>query len=134
MFQSFLLDHKKLKSSYKQLQGQLKSNEDAHKAALEKEKTEVARLQQEFERVQHEKSEMEKTLKQRDEETLKQKELLDQIESRATSAEQELAALQVKCDRWLATVTRINSEMDSEFPSAFLLIRFVSADIRNMPI
>ena len=127
------MDHKKLKSSYKQLQGQLKSNEDAHNAALQTEKTEVSRLQKELEQAQNEKSRMEQLLKQRDEAAAKQKELLDQSEARASSVQQELDALKAKCDRWLATVTRVNHEMESEFPISFFLACFVSADTRNMP-
>ena len=129
MFQKLLLDHNKLKSFYKQLQDEMRRKDTAHNDALEKEKSEVSRLQKELDRVQKEKSRMEQTLKQRDEQTQKQQELLGQTESRYTSAQQELDALKAKCDRWLATVTRINNEMDSEFPSTFLFICFASADI-----
>ena len=132
MFRKLLLDHKKLKSSFKQLQEEMKNKENAHNAALQKEKTEVARLQQELERVQNEKSEMERALKQREEDVLKHKELLDQTEARATSAQQELDALKAKCNRWLAELTRINHEMDSKFLLSFLLISFVSTDISHM--
>ena len=111
----------------------MRHKDNAHNDAIEKEKSEVSRLQKELEQVQQEKSRMEETLKQRDEQTQKQQELLGQTESRATSAEQQLAALQVKCDRWLATVTRINHEMESEFLISFLLTCFVSASIKNIP-
>ena len=58
---------------------------------------------------------MERALTQREEDALKHKELLDQTEVRATSAQQELDALKAKCDSWLAELTRINNEMDSNF-------------------
>ena len=65
---------------------------------------------------------------------MKQKELLDQTEARATSVQQELDALKAKCDSWLAKLTRINNEMDSEFPLFFLFTSFASTDIRDMPV
>jgi hypothetical protein len=72
--------------------------------------------------------------KHQEEDALKQKELLEQTEVRATSAQQELDALKAKCNSWLAELTRINSEMDSEFPLSFLFISFASTDIRYMPV
>ena len=129
VFRSLLLDHKKLKSSYKQLQDEVRHKDNAHNDALEKEKSEVSRLQKELEQVQKEKSQLEQILKERDEQTQKQQELLGLTESRYTSAQQELDALKAKCDRWLATVTRIKNEMDSEFPLTFLFICLTPADI-----
>ena len=70
--------------------------------------------------------------KQREEDALKHKELLDQAEARATSSQQELDAFKSKCDIWLAELTRINGEMDSKSPLSFLFISFASADIRYM--
>jgi chromosome segregation ATPase len=124
VFRRLLLEHKKLRGSHQQLQDEMRRKDNAHNEALEKEKTEVSRLQQELQRVQDEKSGMELAIKQRDEQGQKQQELLDQTETRATSAEQALATLQAKCDRWLATLTRINNDMDSKFPLAFLFICF----------
>ena len=134
MFRKLLLDHKKLKSSYKQLQEELKNKDGAQNVALQKERDEVSRLQKELEQVQTQKSEMERALKQQEEDALKHKELLGQTEVRATSAQHELDALKAKCDSWLAELTRINSEMDSKFPLSFLFISFASTDTGNMPV
>ena len=94
----------------------------------------MSRLQKELELVQNQKSEVEKALKQQEEDASKHKEVLDQTEIRATSAQQELDALKAKCDIWLAELTRINHEMDSKFPLSFLFISFASTDIRYMPV
>ena len=138
MFHKLLLEHKKLKNAYKQLQEGLKNQNDAHNVVLQKERDEVSRLQKELERVQNQKSELERVAveekKQRAEDALKHKELLNQTEVCATSAQQELDALKAKCNSWLAELTQINSEMDSKFPLSFLFISFASTDIRYMPV
>jgi len=134
VFKKLLLEHRKLRNSHKQLQEVMKKRDDAHNAALKKEKDEVSRLQKELEEVQNQKSEMERSLKQREEDAQKHKELLDQTEVRATSAQQELDALKAKCDIWLTELTRINNEMDNKFPLSFLFISFASTDIRHMSV
>ena len=76
---------------------------------------------------------MKKALLQREEATQKHKELLDQTEVRATSAQEELNALKAKCDAWLAELTRLNNQMDSKFPLSFFLISFAPTGISHMP-
>ena len=138
MFKKLLLEHRKLQNSHKQLQEELKKRDDAHNAALKKEKDEVSRLQKELEAVQNQKVETEKAAaaekKQREHDAQKHKELLTQTEGRVTSAQEELDALKAKCDGWLKELTRINNEMDSKFPLSFLFISFASTDIRFMPV
>ena len=138
MFKKLLLEHRKLRNSPKQMQEVMKKRDDAHNAALKKEKDEVSRLQKELEEVQNQKAETEKAAavekKQREEDAQKQKELLDQTEVRATSAQQELDALKAKCDIWLAELTRINHEMDSKFPLSFLFVSIACTDIKYMPV
>ena len=120
MFKKLLLEHRKLRNSHKQLQEVMKKHDDAHKAALKKEKDEVSRLQKELEAIQNKKAETEKAFatekKQLEEDAAKQKELLTQTEGRVTSAQKELDTLKAKCDTWVCELARLNKEMDSKFP------------------
>ena len=94
----------------------------------------MSRLQKELARVQGEKTDIEKALMQREEAVQKHKEILEETEVRATSAQEELDALKAKCDIWLAELTRINHEMDSKFPLPFLLVSIACTDIKYMPV
>ena len=134
MFKKLLLEHRKLRNSHKQLQDVLKNKDAAHATALHKERGEVSRLQKELARVQGEKTDIEKALMQREEAAQKHKEILEETEVRATSAQEELDALKAKCDIWLAELTRINHEMDSKFPLSFLFISIACTDIKYIPV
>lgn len=134
MFKKLLLEHSKLRNSHKQLQEVMKKHDDAHNAALKKEKDEVSRLQKELARVQGEKTDIEKALMQREEAAQKHKEILEETEVRATSAQGELDALKAKCDIWLGELTRLNKEMDSKFPLSFLFVSIACTDIKYMPV
>ena len=89
----------------------------AHRTALEKEQAEVSRLRQELAKSQHEQAEMTKVM---NEVTEAQETLVADLQSRASLAENKLSVLTAKCDTWLAELRRINSQMDSEFPSLLL--------------
>ena len=86
MFKKLLLEHRKLRNSHRQLQEVMKKRDDAHNAALKKEKDEVSRLEKELEEVQKQKAETEKAVaaekKQREEDAVKQKKLLTRPRSR----------------------------------------------------
>ena len=121
VFQKQLLDHNKLKRSHKQLQETLKNKEAMHATALQKERQEVSRLQEELARVQGEKTGVEQALMQKEEAAQKHKETLEATEVRATSAQGELDALKTKSDIWLRELTGLNKEMDSKFLYPFFL-------------
>ena len=134
MFKKLLLEHRKLRNSHKQLQEVLKNKDAAHATALQKERDEVSRLQKELARVQGEKTDIEKALMQREEAAQKHKEILEETEVRATSAQEELDALKAKCDIWLGELTRLNKEMDSKFPLFLLFVSIACTDIKYMPV
>ena len=134
MFKKLLLEHRKLRNSHKQLQEALKNKDAAHATALQKERHEVSRLQEELARVQGEKTDIEKALMQREEAAQKHKETLEATEVRATSAQGELDALKTKSDIWLRELTRLNKEMDSKFPLSFLFVSIACTDIKYMPV
>ena len=115
----------------------MKKRDDSHQVALKKEQDEVSRLRKELEAAQSQTTEAEKTFAaekaQLEEVAGRQKELLAQTEGRATSAQKELDILKAKCDTWLSELNRINSEMDSKFPSSFHITFFVSTGIEHVP-
>ena len=49
---------------------------------------------------------------------------LAELESRGRTAEKELAALQAKCDVWLAELVGITKELGRKYPSAFISFSF----------
>ena len=79
----------------------------------------MTRLKAELKKSQLRNAELEKTLakerKHREVETQKHQELLSDTETRATSAERELAILKTKPGQWLSQLIRINAEMASKF-------------------
>ena len=50
--------------------------------------------------------------------------MLAQLESRGATAEKELAALQAKCDAWLAELVEITKELGRKYSFAFISFPF----------
>ena len=100
----------------------------ACQAELQKETAEVSRLKQELERSQTRNSKLTSALAlertSREKDAAQHKEALALLESRDTTAEQELAALQAKCDTWLAELVVITAELGRKFFLAFVSFPF----------
>lgn len=115
------------------LASQLKERDDRHKAEIQKEQAEVSQLKTELEELKkNHKAEMEQVaakVKEREEgQAQKHRELLEQAEAHATSAQKELDQLKGKAEVWMLALTKINSEMARKrFRSSFL------AEIHHTP-
>ena len=113
---------------------ELLKREDAYKAELKKERDEVSRLKSELEKAQSRNAELEKSAAEegqlRVEETRKLKEALEQTESRATSAQEELAGLKAQTDIWLEDLVKIKREMDSK-PFAPFCCPLICQELRH---
>ena len=111
--------HKKLKADYRFLQKESKAQLQACQADLQKESAEVSRLKQELDRSQTRNSELTSALTlertSREKDVMQHKEALAPLESRGTTAEQELAALKAKCDTWLTDLVGITMELGRKF-------------------
>ena len=81
------------------------------KAALGTAQAEIARLNGELAKAQATMSEMKKGFI---EASKKQKETMDQSVARADNAEAELGLLRSRCDTWLAELTVLNRDLNSE--------------------
>ena len=99
------------------------------KAEREKEIAEVSRLKKDLERANTRNSELtsslgiECTAQQKD--AKKYEDKLAELTSRGTTAEKELAALQAKCDAWLAELVVITKELGRKYPFAFISFSFL---------
>ena len=106
------------------LDSRLKEREDAHQAALQKERDDLSRVKLELEKMRSEKVAAETALaeerKLRAVETQKLKETLDETEQRADSVEQQLDELKLKPAQWLSELQWVNDQMASKFPLSFI--------------
>ena len=95
---------------------QLKKQDDAHAAELQKERDEVSRLKVELEQLKknHE-AEMKQVaaeVKEREEgQAQKHMELVDKAEAHATSVQKDLDDLKGKAEVWMSALNKINSDM-----------------------
>lgn len=89
----------------------LRENDAKHAAALQHEKSEVARLKKELAQAQERRANYEKAVTE-DKRKLKQD--LEMAEVRASSATETCEALQANSACWLKELTRLNHEMDSK--------------------
>ena len=114
---------KALKVQYNFLQKESKAQLEACKGALDKESAEVDRLKKELEKANARIDELpssleiESTGRQKDAKEYEDK--LAELASRDTTAEQELKALQAKCDTWLAELVVITNQMGHKCLSLF---------------
>ena len=77
----------------------------------------MSRLKAELEKAQSRNAELEKSAAEQQQLRAEETRKLEEFESRAISVEGELEALKTKIGRWLAEISTINSEMNSEsFP------------------
>ena len=124
VFYELLNKQKKLKAQYNFLQKESKAQLEACSTELVKEKTEVARLKKELDRVNTRNSELTSSLgiehaaRQKDAQEFADK--LAELVSRGTTAKKELSALQAKCDTWLAELVVITNEMGRKCSFALL--------------
>ena len=106
------------------LDSRLKEREDAHQAALQKERDDLSRVKLELENARKEKAAAETALAEernlRAVETQKLKETLDETEQRATSVEQQLDELKAKPAQWLSELQWVNDQLSSEFCLTFI--------------
>lgn len=109
MFKQLLLDHNKLKRSHQLLLGEKKKSDGEKASALKTAQDEIARLQKELELAKKEKAAVKEASDH-------QKDILNQLEIRASSAEADLTILKAKAKIWLSELHRINNQMDGEFP------------------
>ena len=90
----------------------------------------MSRLKKELERANTRNSELtsslgiERTARQKDAKEYEDK--LVELASRGTTSEKELAALQAKCDAWLAELVVITKELGRKYSFAFLSFSFLS--------
>ena len=86
----------------------------------------MSRLKKELEAAQTRNSELTSALgiehTAREKDAKEHQDMLAQLESHGTTAEKELAALQAKCDAWLAELVEITKELGREY--SFALISF----------
>ena len=108
MFKQLLLDHNKLKRSHQLLLGEKKRSDGEKASALKTAQDEIARLQKELELAKKEKAAVKEASDH-------QKDILKQLETRATSAEADLTILKAKAKIWLPELHRINNQMDGKF-------------------
>jgi len=119
------------------LASQLEERENLHKAELQKERDEASRLKEVIEEMKKtHKAEMERVAaeeKERQEgQAQKHKELLEQAEAHATSAQKELDELKGKAEVWMSVLTEINSEMARKFLRSSFLADISSAFFREL--
>ena len=97
------------------LDGRIKESEEAHQAALKKERDELSRVKLELEQLRKEKADAETALAE-------EKRLRVETEQRATSVEQRLEELKAKPEEWRELLAQLNSKMSSK---SLLLISFI---------
>ena len=89
------------------LDTRVKESEDAHQAALQRERDELSRVKLELEQLRKEKTAAETTLAE-------EKRLRVETEQRASSVEQRLEELKAKPEEWRKVLEWLDSEMSSK--------------------
>ena len=89
----------------------------------------MSRLKKELERAQTRNSELRRALgiecTAREKDAKEHQDMLAELESRGTTAEKELAALQAKCEAWLAELVVITKELGRKYSLAFISLSFL---------